>query len=144
MPEGLTLRIILELPPKGVAFAIQKGRGSTYETIQQQTSIGHDLRFEFTVEVRVTGDQTGPDFAGPLVQGTKGERFVYVDIGTYAGQTDSCWSRRMKLPLHGITAAMIESGAVLEARIPAMAKDGGPSCGTIKPNRFTGGGWKPV
>jgi hypothetical protein len=48
----------------------------------------------------------------------------------------------MKLPLDGITAAMIESGAVLEARIPARAKDGGPNCGTIKRNRLTGGVWK--
>jgi hypothetical protein len=73
-----------------VAFGIQKGRGSNYETIQKQTSTWYDLRFQFNVEVRATSNQAAPDFAGPVIQGTEGARFVYVDIGTFAGQADSC------------------------------------------------------
>ena len=34
-----------------------------------------------------------PDFQGPLVQGTPANRFLYVDVGTYAGQKDTPWSR---------------------------------------------------
>jgi hypothetical protein len=48
MEQELTLRIILEKPPAGVDFALQKGKGSNYEAIQKQRSGTHDLLFEFT------------------------------------------------------------------------------------------------
>ncbi|MBI2680292.1 MAG: hypothetical protein HYX25_04700 [Candidatus Solibacter usitatus] len=132
MNGELTLRIVLERPPKGVGFGLQKGRGSAYETVQTQTSNGKDLSFQFSVGVK------GPSLAGPFVQGPAGQRFVYIDIGTYAGQLDSCWSRRLKVPLTGIAIDRIATGAVLEARVPGTGKDGGPSCATVKP--FAG--WK--
>lgn len=122
-------RIILVDPPTGVDFGVQKGRGSHYETIHKQRSVaGSDLCFEFELEV-----QKGPAFRGPLVQGTPDQRFVYLDIGTSAGQMDSPWTRRLKVPLTGITAEMIREGAVLETRVPGTAKDGGPACATVKP-----------
>ena len=40
MGRELTLRIVLENPPTGVDFGLQKGRGSDYETIQSQRSKG--------------------------------------------------------------------------------------------------------
>ena len=139
----LTLRIVLERPPAGVDFGLQKGRGSQFETIQKQRSTGEDLYFDFSVGVRASREDVVPNFLGPLVQGPPGERFVYIDIGTNAGQTDSCWSRRLKVPLRGITWDMLdqlsnEAPAVLEARVPGTGKDGGPSCATVKP--FAG--WK--
>jgi hypothetical protein len=130
------LRIILERPPAGVDFGLQKGRGSGYETIQKQRSEGTDLRFEF--EVKVKGDRSGqPNFAGPIVQGPPGERFVYLDIGSCAGQTGTHWSRRLKVPLSGITRSMIDRltkdpASVLEIRVPGTGKDGSPSCGSAK------------
>lgn len=127
MPQQLTLRVILIAPPAGADFAIQKGRGSNYETILKQRATGADLTFEFTV-----GLKPPADFSGPLVQGPPAGRFFYIDIGTYAGQADSCWSRRLKVPLTGITSEMAHSGAVLIALIPGTAKDGGPTCGTAK------------
>jgi hypothetical protein len=33
----VTLRIVLERPPAGVDFAVQKGRGAAYETILART-----------------------------------------------------------------------------------------------------------
>ena len=133
----LKLRIILEQPPKGCDFGLQKGRGSVYEIVQTKRFAGKDLVFEFTLGVKPDG-KGSPDFAGPFVQGPAGERFVYIDIGTYAGQADSIWSRRLKVPLSGITTEMIQSSAVLEARVPGTARDGGPTCATVKP--FAG--WK--
>ena len=44
----LTFRIILEKPPAGVDFALQKGKGNNYETVQKQRSGARDLRFDFT------------------------------------------------------------------------------------------------
>jgi hypothetical protein len=134
MQREVTLRLIVERPPKGVDFGLQKGRGSAYE---KQRSTGKNLEFEFALASKA-GNNMAPEFTGPLVQGPPGDRFIYLDIGTYAGQADSCWSRRLKVPLSGITGQMIDSHSVLEARVPGTADDGGPNCGTVKP--FTG--WK--
>ena len=36
-----------------------------------------------------------PKFSGSYVQGPSDNKFVYIDIGTYAGQTDNIWSSRL-------------------------------------------------
>lgn len=138
MDQELTLRIILEKPPAGVDFGLQKGRVNDYETIQKQRSKTKDLSFEFTVRVKANGEGCPPTFLGPIVQGSTDQRFVYLDIGTYAGQTDTCWSRRLKIPLGVITWEMIDrvsadSRWTIETRVPGTGKDGGPTCGTVKP-----------
>jgi hypothetical protein len=143
MEREIRLRIVLEKPPAGVDFGLQKGRGSGYETIQKQRSTGHDLSFEFTAGVKAGPKEAAPRFLGSLVQGPPAERFIYIDIGTYAGQADSCWSRRLKIPLKGITQDMIDRlsdhpAAVLETRVPGTGRDGGPTCATVKPFN----GWK--
>jgi Family of unknown function (DUF5990) len=138
--SGITLRIVIEQPPPGVDFALQKGAGSAYEPVQKQRSKGKDLAFEFQPSVREGVSNSMAALGGPFVQGPPGQRFVYVDIGTYAGQSGSCWSRRLKIPLEGITAKMLGAGGVLEARVPGTGRDGGPSCATVKDFE----GWKPV
>jgi hypothetical protein len=55
MDRELTPRIVLERPPGGVDFGLQKGRGSAYETVQTQRSEGSDLSFEFSVHVKACG-----------------------------------------------------------------------------------------
>ncbi len=79
-----------------------------------------------------------PNFLGPLTQGPISSRFVYINIGKSAGQIGSCWERRIKVPLGGITWDMIEKAStnprlLIEARLPGTGKDGGPSCATVKP-----------
>lgn len=123
----LTLRIVLRKPTAGVDFGLQKGRGSKYEVVQKQRSAGKDLKFEFTAGVRTDKDGA-PDFSGPFVQGPRGDRYFYVDIGTRAGQVNTCWSRRLKVPLSCITSDLIDSNSTLIADIPGTASDGGPSC----------------
>ena len=134
MADEVTCRIVLETPPPGVDFGLQKGRGSIYETVQTQRSSGQDLRFEFSAELRGTG--AAPDFRGPFVHGPAGARFVYIDIGSCAGQTNTHFSRRLKVPLKGITAELIRGasapGAVLEARVPGTGRDGTPACASVK------------
>jgi hypothetical protein len=140
MARELTLRIIIEKAPPGIDFALQKGSGSIYETVQKQRSVRRDLVFEFQPLIREGVSDGMAALSGPIVQGPARQRFVYVDIGTYAGQADSCWSRRLKIPLDGITARMIATGGVLEARVPGTGRDGGPNCATVK--NFEG--WKLV
>ena len=136
MEQELTFRIILESPPAAVDFGLQKGRGRDYEVVQKQRSKTGDLRFEFDVRVK-EGKDGQPILLGPFVQGPPEERFVYLDIGTYAGQTDTPWSRRLKVPLRGITWDVVKQATrakhVLETRVPGTGKDGGPSCATVKP-----------
>ena len=81
----LKLSIILERPPKGVDFGLQKGRGTFYETVQKKRFTRKDLIFEFTIDVKPDG-KASPDFAGPYVQGPSDGRFVYIDVGKYAAR----------------------------------------------------------
>ncbi len=138
----IKFRIILEAPPAGVDYGLQKGAGNDFETVQTQQSDGGDLTFEFPLRVKLTDAET-PNFLGHFAQGTRGERFVYIDIGTVAGQTNSIWSRRLKIPLRGITAEMIAEiqngdNVIFETRVAGTGRDGGPNCATVKPFR----GWE--
>jgi Family of unknown function (DUF5990) len=140
MERELNLRIVLENPAPDVAYGLQKGRGNDYETVQTQRARNKDLLFDFSVRVS-EGKNGQPNFLGPFAQGTAADRFVYLDIGTYAGQKDTGWSRRLKIPLVGISWQLVEeataSGKLLEARVAGRGgRDGGPSCGTVK--RFSG------
>lgn len=135
------LRIVLVAPPAGVDFGVQEGKGSDYKTIHKQRSKDTDLTFDFAVTVKDNRDDGLPNFLGPLAQGPTTGRFIYIDIGKSAGQIDTCWDRRIKVPLSDITWDMIEKSSaklVLEARLPGTGKDGGPSCATVKPTD----GWK--
>lgn len=137
MNQELTLKIILQNPPSGVDFGLQKGSGNTYETIQIQRFSDKDLEFEFPITVKLNKDGL-PNFLGLFVQGPPNQRFVYLDIGTCAGQRDSEWSRRLKIPLTGITLDTInelttDGNKILEARVPGTGKDNGPNCATVKP-----------
>ena len=143
MSKEVTLRIVLEKPTPGVEYGIQKGSGSNYETIQKQVSSSNDLCFEFKVQVKAD-ENNNTVFFGPYTQGPPKERFIYIDIGTCAGQQNTPWSRRLKIPLKNIPKNIIDrrnSETILLAKLPGSGgKDGGPTCGTIKP--FDG--WKLV
>ena len=137
MESVITLQIILNKPPSGVLFGLQKGSGSNYETIQKQMSSSGDLSFTFHVHVK--GDKSKdemPKLTGPFVQGPANGRFVYIGIGTYAGQLNTVWSRRLKVPLSGITWDLLGSSTdqkILQTTVPGTGKDGGPNCATVKP-----------
>jgi len=132
-----TFQIRLEKPPVGIDFGLQKGHGNSYETIQKQRSANGDLYFDFSAKLKETPNAE-PDFLGPFVQGPKGGRFVYIGIGTYAGEANSPWGRRLKIPLTGINSAMIgklnkDSLLIFVTTVPGTGKDGGPNCATVKP-----------
>jgi hypothetical protein len=137
MESAITLQIILIKPTPGVVFGLQKGSGNNYETVQKQIPASNDLSFDFRINVK--GDRSKdkfPRFSGSFVQGPSGNKFVYIDIGTCAGQPDTSWSRRLKIPLTGITWKDIDSlsgNSMLQASVPGIGKDGGPNCATVKP-----------
>jgi hypothetical protein len=136
---SIPIRITLLRPPTGVSFCVQ---GRDQELLKRTESAGQDLSFDLTILAgRVDGT---PRFFGDLTQGPPASRFIYVCSGSLAGQAESCWTRRAKVPLSGITWASVErlqrgSGARLEARFDGTAKDGGPACATVK---LLEGGWR--
>ena len=118
MEQELNFRIILEDPPAGVDYGLQKGGGNDYEVVQKQRSKSGNLTFEFTARVK-EGKDGQPVLLGPFTQGPVGGRFAYLDIGTYAGQMDTPWSRRLKIPFRDITWDVVKKASkrVLETQI---------------------------
>ena len=135
---NLRLQIVLQTPPAGVDFGLQKGSGSNYQVVWLQRSTTGNLQFELVIDVKGDSNKEAPDFKGHFVQGPKLGRFIYINIGQNAGQADSIWSRRLKIPLTGITWRMVSqadanSETLLQTLVPGTAKDGGPNCATVKP-----------
>lgn len=140
MPDTVTLRVTIEAPVPGVALAMQRGRDALVPPIR---ATGEAVTFQVCAEVRVRPDGT-TTLAGAEVQGPPAARFLYVTVGTRAGQPDSPWDRRAKVPLTGISSDLIAAararpGVVLAARIAGRARDGGPACATVP---LLGGGWQ--
>ena len=129
----LPLRITVVDPPQGVRFQMQRGRSELVPPVRELRT---SLRFDLTVRVGKRPAGT-PNFLGPFAQGPPDARFVYVNSGTLAAQADSCWTRRAKVPLSGITWTLIDqaraSGLPVETTMPGTGRDGGPTCATVKP-----------
>jgi hypothetical protein len=131
--QDIPVRIVVVRPPRGVRFQLQKGHAA----LRAPTHEGGDcLVFDFTL--RVGPPQTGgqPNLLGEFAQGPPRRRFVYVNSGVRADQTDSCWDRRAKVSLGGITmeqigAVLSTRGSYLEASIEGTARDGGPACAAV-------------
>jgi hypothetical protein len=141
--HDIPLRITVVGPPLGVAWAVQSGRNDLIKPSERTEAL-----IAFDVTVRVGAPRTGgqPTLLGRVTQGPPIDRFLYVNSGKRAGQADSCWDRRAKVSLTGITQHLIESvekhpGARLEARIAGTASDGGPACATVP---LLEGGWRVV
>jgi hypothetical protein len=143
MKYELPLRLVLIDPPASVDYGIQRGRGSSYEPVLVQQRTRADVSFDFSITVS-QGKGGAPSFSGEYAQGTPARRFIYVDVGTYAGQKHTPWSRRMIVLLNPITweqvAKALTPGHRLLASIQGTGKDGGPSCATVTPI----GGWKVI
>lgn len=143
MEREVPLRITLIEPPSGVRFRLQRGKAELAPPARESDDA---ISFDFTVRAAEGGADGAPRFLGPFTQGPPATRFVYVSSGTSAGQADSCWTRRAKVPLKGITWEMVERAlsapdAVLEARITGTSRDGGPVCASVP---LLDGGWRIV
>ena len=133
----LALRIVLENPPAGLTYGLQKGSGANYETVQTQLSNADDLHFELVIETKGERQKDKqPDFKGSFVQGPALSRFIYIGIGAYAGH-NGYFNGRLKIPLTGITWDVIDqlgtSRSALGTHVPGVGKNGQPNCATVKP-----------
>ena len=62
------------------------------------------------------------------MQGPAGGKFVYINIGGSAGQHDTEILRRLKVQL---PPEITDESVVV--KLPGTAKDGTPTCATLKP-----------
>ncbi len=100
MKYEIPIRIKVLRPLAGVAMKVQRGRA---ELLPPTKVLAESIAFDFEITVDV-GAAT-PNFLGKYTQGPKDARFIYVNSGTYAGHMHTCWSRRAKISLMGITRA---------------------------------------
>jgi Family of unknown function (DUF5990) len=131
MKEEVAVRITVVDPLAGATMMVQRGAN---ELIPPEIAKSGDLIFSFSVTVDSSSDE--PNFLGKNVHGPKGARFIYVNSGTYAGDSRSKWNRRAKVSLMSIgpdqIKAAISSGGVLATRFAGVGKDGGPTCASVK------------
>jgi len=129
-------RIVIEQPVAGVLHSLQEGDDRPLDP--KRSKAGEALAFEFPLRIERTAQ--GAKFFGQQVR-REGpvRRFVYVRIGTCAGDMGSPWTRRMKIDIHDIDPTLLEAamlGAVLEGTINGRLPDGSPACATIRPVRW--------
>ncbi len=132
MAATVTLRLIIDDPVPGVRYSLQKDD----MPFEPRTAGDGPLAFELPVTLHPDGRMTGPFVRREGPQ----RRFVYIRIGTSAGDHASAWSRRAKVDIHTIPAALLVPGARLEVHLPGRARDGSPACATLRPIME----WQPV
>jgi hypothetical protein len=123
-------RVTIEHPVPGVLHSLQSKDRMPLDP--KRSTSGEALSFDF--ELRVG---PGPKFFGDRVQREGPERrFVYIRVGTAAGEHGSPWSRRMKIDIHDTDLALLDQatrGGVLVFTVDGTAKDGSPACATVRP-----------
>ena len=139
MKYDIPIRIRVFKPINGVSIQVQRGKN---EYLPPSKVSNDAIVFDFAVSVDLSPN--APNFLGLYVQGPKDARFIYVNSGKQAGQEDSCWDRRAKLSLMGITpeqinAVIARDGSFLQAEFEGVGRDGGPTCASVK-----GVEWKVV
>ena len=124
----ITLRLTVADPVPGVRYSLQKD-DAPFEPV---TAV--DAPLSFDVPVRLSGDNR---FLGPFVRREgPARRFVYIRIGTSAGDHASPWSRRAKIDIHDIPPTLLDrarEGRTLEIVLPGRGNHGSPACATVRP-----------
>jgi hypothetical protein len=132
--SALPLRIVVDQPIPGVALALQRGSGATFDLVGPVQASADALVFDLDIKVDSSNAVDEPRLLGPFVQGPPTARFVYINVGASAGQIGSPWQRRVKVPLGAITWQAIEAlapGERLTAHIASRGRDGTPACATV-------------
>ena len=139
--ETLALRITVVDPPPNILWALQLGRD---EVVKPTLSTKNRILFDFRVEVvEDSSSSAGFRLRGPAVQGRRGERFVYLRMGAYAGQVGAPAGWRAKIGLEGISHELVRAvkakrSGVLEVELAGTGPKGGPACATVP---LLGAGW---
>ncbi len=125
MADTVTLRLTIDDPVPGVRYSLQKDD----MPFEPRTAGDGPTSFDAPVTLHPDGRMTGPF----VRREGKERRFIYIRIGTSAGDHASDWSRRAKIDIHDIPPALLVPGALLEVHLPGRGKDGSPTCATVRP-----------
>lgn len=141
--DSIPVRVCVLDPLPGVMLAVQHARNGLLRPSASSTSTL--CVFDFSLRLGRALADGRPNFLGDFAHGTRDARFVYVNAGTLAGQSGTCWQRRAKLMLDTVTRAQVDAllgdpGKRLEGHIGARARDGGPACARVP----IIGGWQVV
>ncbi len=125
--EPITLRLSIDDPVPGLAYSLCDKKNAAIDA-----RVAGDGPVSFDVPLRLA---PGPRFLGEFVR-SEGptRRFVYISLGTMAGDAASCYGGRMKIDIHDIAPALLDKalrGAVLEARLAGRSRKGGPTYATV-------------
>ena len=127
-------RIVIEQPVPGVLHSLQQDDAPLDP---KRSKAGEPLAFDFPLSIELPNDNHRPKFFGKQVRREGLERrFVYIRIGTSAGDWTSPWRRRMKIDIHDIDEGLLDKaakGGLLTGTINGTAKDGSPACAKIRP-----------
>lgn len=132
-PFDLPLRLIVRRPLEDVRYALQLRDAELLSATETSTDA---ITFDFAIRCETLHESRPPRLLGSAVHGPPSRRYLYVNSGTRAGQTDSCWDRRAKVPLGAITPDLVaavrnSTDCRLLVEIEGIARDGGPTCGTV-------------
>jgi len=130
---GIRMQIVVANPVPGVLHSLQQDDAPLDPKISVS---GEPLTFDFPARVGRADDGAAKFYGKQVRAEGKLRRFVYVRVGTLAGDPASGWTRRMKIDIHDIDPALIEAaeaGALLAGTIDGTGRDGTPACATIRP-----------
>lgn len=134
-PFELPLCIVVENPIRGLVLALQRGQADKATLVPPARKSSAALAFEFVVSVDASLADGRPRLLGPFVQGPPNARFVYLAVGRRAGQVESPWDGRVKVPLGELGWEHIERlppQARLVARIAGQSPKGGPALASVR------------
>lgn len=129
--RDVSMRVVIDQPVVGVLHSLQAKDDKPLDP--KSSMAGEPLAFDFTIRVG-----PGPKFFGDQVRREGPERrFVYIRVGQAAGDPLSPWTRRMKIDIHDIEQALLDTAARGGGRIAisviGTGKDGTPACATVRP-----------
>jgi hypothetical protein len=126
-------RIVIERPVPGVLHSLQDDDAPLDA---KALKAGEPLAFDFPLRIERTPDGGAKFFGKQVRREGRLRRFVYIRIGTSAGQHLSPWTRRMKIDIHDIDPALLDkamAGRVLVGSVDGTLPDGSPACATVRP-----------
>ena len=131
---NLPVRIIIDDPVPGVRIALQRGATATADRLPPSVTSPQIIAFDLDIRVEGSLPDGRPRLLGPFVHGPPAARFAYLCVGQAAGQVNSPWNRRIKVPLGDISWDLVRAATPerrLEARIGSRGRDGSPACASV-------------
>lgn len=127
MPERLKVRLLREATPpspdgSAFRFGLQDKQGAMHDGVARDDGLT-----QFDLELNLaTAPDGSPDFGGPFVSGSRGERFVYL---AWSRANGGGFVNRIKVRLKDIDWPLIRAaqtdGGRLEANLRGVSAGGG-------------------